>query len=66
MMYFQMTDWMMRAVAQGKTTMARTILRPWNFSLSTRPNMMPRMVDRPTTTMVQITVLSRVFQNVAF
>ena len=55
-MKFQTLAWMTSVVAQGKTTIARAILRPRNWLFSTRARMKPRMVDSATTATVQTRV----------
>ena len=64
MMYFQITDWIIREVAHGNTTTARTNLRPRKFWLSTRASTKPMRVEKPTTTTVHTRVFCRVCQKV--
>ena len=64
-MNFQTEAWMTRVVAQGKTTMARAILRPLNLLFRSRARMKPRTVDRTTTITVQTTVLVRTIPNLS-
>ena len=54
---------MTREVAQGKTRIARAILRPWNFWLKTMATMKPRTVEMPTTEMTHQKVLSMTVLN---
>ena len=49
---------MTREVAQGKTRIARAILRPRNFWFMTMAMMKPRSVDSPTTERTHQKVLS--------
>ena len=56
---------MTRVVAQGKTTMARAILRPLNSLFRISARMKPRTVDRPTTRMVQTMVFFSTMPNLA-
>ena len=56
MIKFQALAWITSVVAQGKTTMARAILRPRNLLFSTRASMKPRTVEITTTAMVQTRV----------
>ena len=56
MMKFHALAWMTRVVAQGNTTMARAILRPWNLLFRIIARIKPKSVDRPTTATVQMTV----------
>ena len=57
---------MTSVVAQGKTTMARAILRPLNSLFSSSARIKPRTVDSTTTRMVQMTVFFRTMPNLAF
>ena len=54
----------MRDVAQGNTTTALTNLRPLKGWLRTMANIKPSSVETPTTTIVHISVLRRIWINV--